>query len=146
RRPVRLHRFPVPKGQAFMSWEAEIAELRRREELARRMGGPDKVKRQHDGGKLTVRERIDQLLDAGSFHEIGAIAGRAKYDAEGELVDFSPTNFVFGRGRIDGRPVVVGGDDFTVRGGAADAAIWQKQVHAEQMALELRIPMIRLVD
>src|SRR5690606_7916681 len=129
-----------------MSWEAEIAELRRREELARRMGGPDKVKRQHDGGKLTVRERIDQLLDAGSFHEIGAIAGRAKYDAEGELVDFSPANFVVGRGRIDGRPVVVGGDDFTVRGGAADAAIWQKQVHAEQMALELRIPMIRLVD
>lgn len=129
-----------------MSWEAEIAELRRREEFARRMGGPDKVKRQHDGGKLTVRERIDQLLDAGSFHEIGAIAGRAQYTADGELQDFSPTNFVFGRGRVDGRPVVVGGDDFTVRGGAADAAIWQKQVMAEQMALELRLPMIRLVD
>ena len=129
-----------------MSWEAEIAELRRREEFARRMGGADKVKRQHDGGKLTVRERIDQLLDAGAFHEIGAIAGRAQYDANGELLDFSPTNFIFGRGRIEGRPVVVGGDDFTVRGGAADAAIWQKQVMAEQMALELRIPMIRLVD
>lgn len=129
-----------------MSWEAEIAELRRREEMARQMGGADKIKRQHDGGKLTVRERIDQLLDPGSFHEIGAIAGRARYDATGALQDFSPTNFVFGRGRIDSRPVVVGGDDFTVRGGAADAAIWQKQVHAEQMALELRIPMIRLVD
>src|SRR3546814_9527255 len=75
-----------------------------------------------------------------------AISGRAVYDAAGELSDFSPTNFVFGRGRLDGRPVVVGGDDFTVRGGAADAAIWQKQVMAEQMALELRIPMIRLVD
>jgi acetyl-CoA carboxylase carboxyltransferase component len=129
-----------------MSWEAEIAELRRREEMARRMGGADKIKRQHDGGKLTVRERIDQLLDPGSFHEVGAIAGRARYDAAGALQDFSPTNFVFGRGRVDSRPVVVGGDDFTVRGGAADAAIWQKQVHAEQMALELRIPMIRLVD
>lgn len=129
-----------------MSWEAEIAELRRREELARRMGGAEKVKRQHDGGKLTVRERIDRLLDAGTFHEIGAIAGRGQYDANGDLVDFSPTNFVFGRGRINGRPVVVGGDDFTVRGGAADASIWQKQVHAEQMARELRIPMIRLVD
>jgi len=129
-----------------MSWEAEIAELRRREEMARRMGGPDKIRRQHDGGKLTVRERIDQLLDPGSFHEIGAIAGRAIYDDNGDLGDFSPTNFVFGRGRIDSRPVVVGGDDFTVRGGAADAAIWQKQVMAEQMALELRIPMIRLVD
>ncbi|MFN4165739.1 MAG: acyl-CoA carboxylase subunit beta [Ferrovibrio sp.] len=129
-----------------MSWEAEIAELRRREDLARRMGGPDKIKRQHDGGKLTVRERIERLLDPGSFHEIGAIAGRAVYDAQGQLQDFSPTNFVFGRGKVDARPVVVGGDDFTVRGGAADAAIWQKQVMAEQMAHELRIPMIRLVD
>lgn len=129
-----------------MSWEAEIAELRRREELARRMGGVDKIKRQHDGGKLTVRERIDRLLDAGTFHEIGAIAGRGQYDAKGDLTDFSPTNFVFGRGRIDGRPVVVGGDDFTVRGGAADASIWQKQVMCEQMARELRIPIVRLVD
>lgn len=129
-----------------MSWEAEVAELRRREEMARRMGGPDKVKRQHDGGKLTVRERIDRLLDPGTFHEVGAIAGRAQYDADGNLQDFSPTNFIFGRGRIDSRPVVVGGDDFTVRGGAADAAIWQKQVMAEQMSCELRLPMIRLVD
>jgi len=129
-----------------MSWEAEIAELRRREELARRLGGPDKVKRQHDGGKLTVRERIARLLDAGSFHEVGAIAGRAEYDAQGKLLDFRPSNFVCGRGRIDGRPVVVGGDDFTVRGGAADASIWQKQVISEQMANELRLPIVRLID
>ena len=53
---------------------------------------------------------------------------------------------MFGRGRIDGRPVVVGGDDFTVRGGAADAAIRQKQVMSEQMANELRLPLVRLVD
>ena len=51
-----------------------------------------------------------------------------------------------GRGRIDGRPVVVGGDDFTVRGGAADASIWEKQEISEQMAGELGIPMVRLVD
>ena len=61
-----------------MSWQPEIDELRRREEMARRMGGPDKIKRQHDGGKLTVRERIERLLDPGSFHEIGAIAGKAQ--------------------------------------------------------------------
>ena len=46
-----------------MSWQPEIDELRRREEMARRMGGPDKIKRQHDGGKLTVRERIERLLE-----------------------------------------------------------------------------------
>src|SRR5260370_22366293 len=129
-----------------MSWEAEIAELRRREALARQMGGADKVKRQREGGKLTVRERIDQLLDRGSFHEIGAIAGKERYDSAGVLEDFMPANFVFGRGRIDGRRVVVGGDDFTVRGGAADAAIRGKQIMAEQMAGELRLPLIRLVD
>src|SRR5262252_9323218 len=106
-----------------MGWEEEIDELRRREAMASAMGGPDKVKRQRDGGKLTVRERIDKLLDPGSFHEVGAIAGKAGYDRAGTLEEFMPANFVVGRGRIEGRPVVVGGDDFTVRGGAADAAI-----------------------
>jgi acetyl-CoA carboxylase carboxyltransferase component len=129
-----------------MSWQAEVDELRRREQLAYRMGGEEKVKRQHDGGKLTVRERIDRLVDANSFHEVGAIAGRAIYKENGDLEDFSPTNFVCGRARLDGRPVVIGGDDFTVRGGAADASIWEKQVIAEQMANELKIPMVRLVD
>ena len=126
-------------------WEPEVAELRRREALAARMGGEDKVKRQHEAGKLTVRERIDRLLDPGSFHEIGVLAGRASYEGT-ELVDFMAANFVMGRGRIDGRQVVVGGDDFTVRGGAADASIAQKQVMAEQMANELRLPVVRLID
>ena len=68
-----------------MTWQPELDELRRREEMTRRMGGADKVKRQHDGGRLTVRERIDGVLDAGSFHEVGAIAGKAQYDDEGTL-------------------------------------------------------------
>jgi acetyl-CoA carboxylase carboxyltransferase component len=129
-----------------MGWDEDIEELRRREALAREMGGADKVKRQHDGGKLTVRERIERLLDPGSFHEIGAIAGRAQYGGDGKLDNFMPANFVLGRGRVEGRPVVVGGDDFTVRGGAADASIRGKQVMSEQMANELRLPLIRLVD
>lgn len=129
-----------------MTWKPEIAELRRREALALQMGGADKIKRQHDGGKLTVRERVDGLLDPGSLHEIGTIAGKSTYDDKGNLIDFMPANFLVGRGKIDGRPVVVGGDDFTVRGGAADASIRGKQVIAEQMANELRLPLIRLVD
>ncbi len=129
-----------------MTWEPEIEELHRRETLARQMGGPDKIKRQHDGGKLTVRERVAGLLDPGSFHETGTIAGKSTYDDKGNLIDFMPANFLVGRGKIDGRPVVVGGDDFTVRGGAADASIRGKQVIAEQMANELRLPLIRLVD
>lgn len=110
------------------------------------MGGAANVERQRAAGRLTVRERIDRLLDAGTFHEAGALAGQAKYDAEGNLIAFTPSNFVTGKGRIDGRPVVVGGDDFTVRGGAADAAIGNKMGHGEKLARGLRIPMVRLVD
>ena len=61
-----------------MGWDSDIEELRRREALARQMGGADKVKRQHDAGRLTVRERIAALLDPESFHEIGALAGRTQ--------------------------------------------------------------------
>ena len=126
-------------------WEPELEELRRREELAKRMGGEERVARQHASGRLTVRERIERLFDPETFHETGAIAGRASYDG-GEVVDFVPANMVIGQGRIDGRRAVVQGDDFTVRGGAADAAIWQKMVYAERMAHDLRVPLVRLVD
>ena len=117
-----------------MTWQSEIDELRKREELGRRMGGADKIKRHRDGGKLTVRERVTGMLDAGSFHEIGAITGKARYDAAGELIDMVPTNLVIGRGRIDGRPVVITGDDFTVRGGANDGGLREKFERAEMMA------------
>ena len=62
-----------------MSWEKEIDELRKREKLAHRMGGEERIKRQHDNGRLTVRERIDQLADSGTIQEIGALAGQARY-------------------------------------------------------------------
>jgi len=129
-----------------MTWEPEIHEIERRAALARQMGGEANIQRQHDGGKLTVRDRIALLADAGSFAETGALAGKATYDDAGNLVDFLPANFVAGFARIDGRRVVIGGDDFTVRGGAADAAIAGKQVYAEKMARELRMPIVRLVD
>ncbi|MET0760950.1 MAG: carboxyl transferase domain-containing protein, partial [Thermoleophilaceae bacterium] len=129
-----------------MSWEPELEELRRREELARRLGGEERVARQHASGRLTVRERIERLFDAGSFHETGALAGRGSYDERGELSDFVPANTVVGQGRLDGRRAAVQGDDFTIRGGAADAAIWEKAVYAERLAHDLRIPLVRLVD
>ena len=128
-----------------MSWEPEVEELKRRRELGRRMGGPENVERQHKAGRLTVRERIGELLDAGSLAETGSLAGKATY-ADGKIESFLPANSVLGTGRIDGRRVVVCGDDFTVRGGAADAAIHAKQVYGERMARELRLPIVRLVD
>src|SRR5205809_5336893 len=107
------------------------------------MGGEERVARQRASGRLTVRERVELLFDPESFHETGALAGQATYDDAGELVDFLPANVVVGQGRVDGRRAVVQADDFTVRGGAADAAIWQKAVYAERMAHDLRLPLIR---
>jgi acetyl-CoA carboxylase carboxyltransferase component len=129
-----------------VTWEPELDELRRRKELAARMGGEERVARQHSSGRLTVRERIDRLFDDGTFRETGSVAGRATYGENGALTDFLPANTVVGQGRIDGRRTIVQGDDFTVRGGSADAAIWEKAVWAERMAHDLRVPLVRLVD
>jgi len=129
-----------------MNWKPELEELRRRAALAEEMGGAEKVARQKAHGKLTARERLAALLDRGSFREIGKIAGRGVYGAAGDLEGFQASNFIFGRGLIDGRPLVATADDFTVRGGAADAAIHRKFVQAEQMAHELKLPLIRMID
>ncbi|MBT3658751.1 MAG: methylmalonyl-CoA carboxyltransferase, partial [Rhodospirillaceae bacterium] len=85
------------------------------------MGGAARVERQHAGGRLPVRERIEKLADPKSFHEIGTVAGLAEYDDDGALIKLNASNCVMGRATLDGRPVVISGDDFTQRGGSADA-------------------------
>ncbi len=129
-----------------MSWKKDIEELKKRESLAEQMGGKEKLQRQKDNKRLNARERINILLDRNSFHEIGKIAGKAEYNEKGELINFLPSNFIMGRGKIEGRNIVVGADDFTVRGGAADASIAQKQIMAEQLANEFQLPLIRLIE
>lgn len=129
-----------------MTWEPELDELRRREFLAEQLGGPDKVDRQHHFGKLTVRERVERIVDHGSFWEIGKTAGVARYDEHGDLIEFTPSNFVYGLAELDGRPAVVSGDDFTVRGGSNDASISAKREASEAIAAEMRLPHVRLLD
>ncbi len=129
-----------------MSWQPELDELAARTRMAHAMGGPDKVKRQHDAGRLTIRERIDRLVDSGSFHEVGALSGMGSYGPDDELENVTPANGIFGRAAIGGRTVVVLGDDFTVRGGSADATIAAKPLMAEQMANEFRIPIVRVIE
>ena len=129
-----------------MTWEKEISELEKRASLSEMLGGRDKIKLQHNHGKLTIRERIEHLIDAGSFHEIGKLAGQGEYDDEGRLKNFKPSNFVFGLAEIEGRQITVSGDDFTVRGGSADASIGAKRLQAEGIASELMLPHIRLID
>ena len=129
-----------------MTWTPELDDIARRRKLSENLGGADKVARHRSFGKLTVRERIDGLLDAGTFAEIGGLSGFPEYDSAGKLIGFTPANVVCGRGQIDGRTVFVTGDDFTVRGGANDGGLRDKFKFAETEARRWRMPLVRLVD
>ena len=136
-----------PGGQpAAAVWQPEIDELAHRQALAAEMGGEERVARQRAAGKLTIRDRLAAVCDAGSFHEVGSTSGVGSYDAAGRLVGFLPANLVCGVAEINGRPCVISGDDFTVRGGSAEATIPAKREFAEKIAIELQLPHIRLVD
>lgn len=125
----------------------QIAALRRLAHARLAPGSEDPgVVRQRARGKLTCRERIDRLLDPGSFREVGSVAGFATYDERGRALEFTPANHVGGTGRIEGRPAVVCADDFTSRGGHADGAIGAKSMYLDRLSVELRSPSIRLLD
>jgi len=129
-----------------MSWQREVDQIARRRELAREHGGPDAVARQHEHGRLTVRERIDALVDPTSFSEWGGITGVSEADGEGEIKSFTASNVVLGIGAIDGRQVVVCGDDFTIRGAAYSPAGLKKGLYADELAVRRRMPLVRLLE
>ncbi|MFO1159391.1 MAG: carboxyl transferase domain-containing protein [Reyranellaceae bacterium] len=131
-----------------MSWKQEVEELRRRQEMALALGGPEGIARQRQRGKLTVRERIEALGDPGSFREFRGLVGSATYEDD-RLTAFTPKGSVEGTVRVDGRKVVVNAGDFTVRGGSASSAfrgaIGQESTAVER-ALAWRLPYVRLLD
>jgi len=129
-----------------MSWQSEIEEILRRRKFAQDLGGAEAVSRQHKFGKKTVRERIDALCDPGSFREIGVLTGAAKYDEDGKLKSVTPANSVIGKGRVSGQRIVISADDFTIRGGSSEAAVSEKWIYAERLALDLQVPLVRLVE
>lgn len=106
--------------------------------------------RQKQAGKLWVRERVDQLLDPGSFREIGSATGSVEWkqlDAtREEPVAFTPSNNVQGFGKLRGREVVFTADDFSLRAGHADGALWIKTTYLEKLAVALKLPIVKLVD
>lgn len=133
-----------PSDAAAAPWRRDVEDLLTVRELAAAQGGAEAVARQHAKGRMTVRERIDALLDADSFREVGAGAGSSERDAAGAVERFTPANFVLGFGKVGGRRCVVGGEDFTVKGGSPNAAGFRKSVYAEQLAVRHRMPLIRL--
>ena len=132
------------------SWEPLLEDIRTLQGIAHQRLAPGSqepgVVRQRERGKLHCRERIELLLDAGSFREVGSLAGFASYDDDGQVADFTPANHVGGWGTIDGRQAVVCADDFTSRGGHADGAVGEKSRYLDRLSIELQVPSIRLLD
>src|SRR3954452_17952225 len=131
-----------------MSWQAEAEEIERRRAFADELGGPAMVARQHDAGRLTVRERVAALVDAGSFQEVGRLTGSAVY-ADGVLQSVTPAPYIMGLAKIDGRDVALGGEDFTVRGGTSWGSSRRKGGQGgfvEDLAHNYRIPLVNLID
>lgn len=127
-----------------MTWKAKTEELGVRRKAALEQGGPEAVAKQHAQGRMTVRERIDGVIDPDSFDEIGKSAGDAEVDDDGNLISFTPANFVLGFAKIGGKRVVVGGEDFTMRGGSPTTAGLRKSIYAETVAIKHRVPLVRL--
>jgi len=127
---------------------SEVEQLNKRKRLALRLGGERNVEKQHAEGKMTVRERIDALVDEGSFMERGMLAGVPSYDEKQKdrLLDLVPCPFVMGVGKISGRRVAVHGDDFTVKGASVGRLYKAKSAYFVKMARELRLPIIRLIE
>ena len=127
-----------------MNWKKETTELKKRRKLAKLQGGKEAIKLQHAKGRLTLRERINLLVDENSFEEQGEIAGGSEINEEGKLESLTPANFILGFGKINNKRVVIGGEDFTVKGGSPNPAGLRKSVYTEELALKYKMPLIRL--
>jgi len=123
-----------------------ISELHERREKLKQGGGPKRIEAQHGKGKLTARERLSRLLDDGSFHEIDAYVTHRHTDFGMDENRYPGDSVVVGFGKIDGRPVCVHAQDFTVLGGSFSEVQGQKVAKAMDLALDSGVPVIGLND
>lgn len=124
-------------------WAELLEEFRRRQGEGRKMGSPEKLSARRESGRLNAREIIEQLLDAGSFFELGTLVGGVSYHGETPLPS---DGMVGGLGQIDGRPVVIACEDFTVKGGSIGHGGNAKRVRYARLAAQEKIPYILLLD
>jgi len=118
--------------------QMRINELRKIKEASILGGGTEKIAKQHGKGKLTARERIDRLLDPGSFVELNMLVGHA--------VGTPADGIVVGYGTIDGRTVCIYAQDATVLGGSIGALHGYKMYTTVELALQMRVPVIGMLD
>ncbi len=129
----------------MIDWNMEVARLERARKRALGMGGEKRVNRQHDLGKLTVRERIDRLIDPGTFLEYGQLAtyfGRSPEEEKYAAADGVVTGFA----KIDGRPVCLLAEDFTVLGGSVGYTHFSKKLRMMELVAQDKVPIILLLD
>src|SRR5690349_2369594 len=130
---------PTLKNSRLRELTEQLKQLESRLRLG---GGPEKVSRQHEQGKLTARERIDLLLDRDSFHqEIGLLVAYDQYNGTAPAA-----GVVTVVGRVEGREVVVVANDATVKAGSWWPETIKKILRAQEIAMRCRIPIIYLVD
>lgn len=136
KKQLRLERQAAENRAA---WEPMQKELRDRRERMRAMGGPDRVKKyMHDRGKLDARQRLEALFDPGTFIEIGQLVGTLNgIPAEG---------FVCGSGKIAGRTVMAGAEDFTVLGGSIGNGGTAKRYRIAELARQERVPLVMILE
>ena len=117
-------------------WQETLGELARRRAHSRAMGGDERLAKHHGKGKLDARGRIGHLLDKGSFREFGGLVGG----------DIAADGIVAGAGLIDGRPVMVGAEDFTTLAGSIGPGGNAKRYRLAELALSDRIPLVMLLE
>ena len=129
-----------------MSLQERFGELHRRHAEAEQGGGEDRVRRQHKAGKKTARERLDLLLDPGSFNELDKFVVHQTHDFGMASQRIPGDGVVTGSGRIHGRPVFAFAQDFTVFGGSLSEAYARKICKVMDLALKAGVPVIGLND
>jgi propionyl-CoA carboxylase beta chain len=129
-----------------MSVDERLEELRRRNREAELGGGEERIRRQHKAGKKTARERLEILLDPGSFLEVDRFVLHQSHDFGIEDQRFPGDGVVSGSGRVHGRPVFVFAQDFTVFGGSLSEAYARKICKVMDLAVKTGVPLIGLND
>jgi 3-methylcrotonyl-CoA carboxylase beta subunit len=130
--------------EANMRFMADlVSQVRNQEEKIREGGGPKAIENQHSKSRLTARERINLLVDAGTFFELGAYAAHGMYEEWGGA---PAAGVITGLARIETRLVMIIANDATVKAGAFFPMTTKKVIRAQNIAIENRIPTIYLVD
>ncbi|MCU1458607.1 MAG: acetyl-CoA carboxylase carboxyltransferase subunit [Actinomycetia bacterium] len=124
-------------------WQPLLRDLEARRGDARAMGGAERIEARRESGRLNARERIDALLDPGSFVELGALVGAVH---RGVTPPAPADGLVGGHGLIDGRRVVVGSEDFTVMGGSIGIGTHAKRIRLASLAGQEGVPLVMLLE